>query len=142
MGQTEQKTMENPGAEEPDRTTIQYTPYFISAIAYLVVPVLIAWLVPADIAVLLALIYLPVVSIILGVLDALMFRFTWAYAIISGVFFWIATRYAFADGAAIYLIAAVPCILAGDWMTSRIKLSRHHRVQSPIQTATPPVVER
>lgn len=142
MGQTEQKTWKFPGVEEPYRTSLQYTPYFISALAYLVVPLLIAWLVPADIAVLFALIYLPIVSVLLGVLDALMFRFTWAYAVISGVFFWFATRYAFADSAAVYLIAVLPCILAGDWVASRIKLSRHHRDRSPIQTSTSPAAER
>ena len=105
---------------DEDRTGRQYLPYAVMAVAFLLVPLFVGALVDGANATTAMLILLPVMALALGLLDGFVFRFTWVFPIMLGIFFWLATKIYFNDAAWIYIIGLVPLCGLGGWIGARL----------------------
>jgi len=98
--------------EEPERTAGQSWPYAASALSYLVLPFAIGAVAAPATATALLLAWLPAAALVLGVLDARVFRRTWAFPVLTGAFCWLAMLLYSDPGTWIYAVgAALVCRL-------------------------------
>ena len=78
------------------------------------VPVTLALVLSASLTTAVLLVYLPVVSLLLGVADALVFRFTWSFPILCGLAFLVSTWVFYNGGAWVYAVGVVLLGMAGE----------------------------
>lgn len=106
--------------ELPDRTRTQAWPYALAAITYLVSPFVIGTLLPSNTATTVLLLLLTAGALLLGVVDALVFRPTWAFPILTGIFAFVGLLIYTTSGTWIYAIGvALLCRLGG--MVGRLR---------------------
>ncbi|MDY6056072.1 hypothetical protein [Micrococcus sp.] len=103
----EQGGAEDTSSSEPERAGSQAWPYAVAALLYLVLPLLLGTLAAPATATVLLLVVLIGGPLVLGALDAVVYRPAWTFAVLTGLFalvgLWIYTN----PGTWIYAIGVV-----------------------------------
>lgn len=96
------------------RSGRQNASFALSFAALIVVPALLALSLQPRATTSTLLVYLPVASLLLGLIDATWFRFTWSFPAIAAVMFWVSTALMYNPGTWIYAVGVfVVCALGG-----------------------------
>lgn len=98
----------------PERSGWQYSSFALAFAALIVVPALLALSLQPRATTSTLLVYLPVASLLLGLIDATWFRFTWSFPAIAAVMFWVSTALMYNPGTWIYAVGVLlVCALGG-----------------------------
>lgn len=98
----------------PERSGWQYSSFALAFAALIVVPALLALSLQARATTTTLLVYLPVASFALGLIDATWFRFTWSFPATAAAMFWVSTLLMYNPGTWIYAVGVLlVCALGG-----------------------------
>lgn len=109
----------DPTTAEPERTGGQAWPYALSAATYLLVPFALGVVLPAETATTALLALLTAGALLLGVIDGVVFRTTWAFPVITGILCLIGLQMYTEDGTWIYAIGVVVLCRLGSMRGGR-----------------------
>lgn len=105
--------------DAPDRTGAQWWPYALAAVAYLLAPFVLGATLPAAAATTALLILLPAAALLLGVIDAVVFRRTWAFPGLTGILCLLGLAMYTNDGTWIYALGVVALSRLGGALGGR-----------------------
>lgn len=106
---------------EPERTGRQAWPYALSVATYLAAPFVLGAALPAGAATASLLVLLPSAALVLGVLDGLVFRTTWAFPVLTTLLCLLGLRMYTNDGTWIYAIGVLALCRLGSVLGGRPK---------------------